>query len=152
MHRDELERIRFGGKRDVELLQVGDRRRGQPLGELHRPGQGGRDAVVVVHEKAADASERIAEGQGGGTRFHAPVARTPAPPPRTPPYHTNPPRRMSASQSPVSSTYQIFAPTIPPITAAKTMSAANSSLRPRWRRSSWMAHPAMRKATIIMMP
>jgi hypothetical protein len=90
--------------------------------------------------------------QRAGTRFHHPVASTAATPPRKPPYQTNPPRRSSASHSPVSSTYQIFAPTMPPSTAANTMSAAYSSAIPRRCRSTWIAHPAMRNATIIISP
>jgi len=72
--------------------------------------------------------------------------------PRNPPYQTNPPRRSSASHSPVSRTYQILAPMSPPTTPAITMSAANSSSSLRRRSSSWIAQPAIRKATIIIRP
>src|SRR2546426_8992805 len=59
--------------------------------------------------------------QRAGMPLRQPLSSTPATPPRNPPYHTNPPRRNNASHSPVSSTYQIFAPTIPPTTAANTI-------------------------------
>src|SRR2546428_6320074 len=37
-----------------------------PCGKRHRPGQGGRDAVVVVDEEAAHAPERVAERERRG--------------------------------------------------------------------------------------
>ena len=62
--------------------------------------------------------------QRAGMRLRQPFNSTAATPPRNPPYHTKPPRLSRASHVPVSSTYQIFAPTMPPMTAANTMSAA----------------------------
>src|SRR5213076_2093829 len=68
-------------------------RGGQPGGKRHRPGQRGRDAVVVVDEETADAPQRVAERERRGGELHRPAPRHTPPP-------AEPEDRRHASEKP----------------------------------------------------
>src|SRR5207245_1495755 len=85
------------------------------------PWRGSRRPPACPSGTAVAVSSQV---QRAGTPLRQPLSRTATTPPRKPPYQTNPPRRNSESHSPENSTYHNFAPMMPPITAAKMMSAA----------------------------
>ena len=95
-------------------------------------------AVVIVHDEAADPTQRVGRGECRRDQVQGPANRNLEPPAvenhrERPAEESSVPDQAAAREEAdrsFSAQYQSLAPMIPPMTAATVMSAAYSSFRP----------------------